>query len=449
VVGRTLGRPGSPEAPEDLGALCGLTVGYITGMTAGLTGLDVVCSPFHCRAPCEAQNCTFEIRPAHRAMRAESGERPRSGSARFFLDSMGRGMGDSDISLSALLEHTSDAIILIGADNVIRYWNEGAQRMFQYAPEEVVGRQAGFILPADLVEQDELGWIQESLDKGESVENYVTRRVRRDGTELWVSLTRTPLLDSQGRAVGSTAVIRDITEQRMAERELDRVRVLAMIGELAAKVAHEVKNPLAGIHAAIQVLERGCEAGDPRRDVLNDVMDEIRRLDTTILDLLHFARPVPPRPVPTDLRGFLRGKCESLARQPQIEMHDLAIDIEAGHIVDLDTRLVGQVVDNLVLNAGQAMTQPGVIRISGRVDGERVIVEVRDEGPGIPVDMLEDIFVPFHTTKTRGTGLGLSIARKNVEAHGGALEVRNAESGAVFSFSLPRSSALDLNGIDG
>jgi PAS domain S-box-containing protein len=310
--------------------------------------------------------------------------------------------------------------------------------MFGYTRTEVVGRPAGSILPEDLREQDELGWIRERLARGENLENHVTRRVRRDGTELDVSLTRTVLRDSQGKAVGSTAVIRDITEQKRTEAELGHALTLAMVGELAAKIAHEVKNPLAGIYAAIQLLARGCEPEDPRRQVFDDVSQEVRRLDETVQELLNFARPTPPKPRATDLRSFVRDLLESLRHQPQLAAHAVEVDIEEELVVSCDTRLLGQVFSNLVLNAGQAMERPGRIRIVARRDGERSRVEVRDTGPGIDAERLESIFEPFFTTRARGTGLGLCIARKNVEAHGGLLAARSEPgAGAVFEFTLP------------
>jgi PAS domain S-box-containing protein len=430
-------RPGG--LPGSSGATCGLTVGFITGVTAALTGLDVVCSPFGCPADCNHCGCSFEIRPALAEDPAPAEAEAPSGSARFFLTSMGRGFTESDISLSALLEHTSDAIILLGEDDVIRFWNRGAETLFQYPRDEVVGRRAGFILPPDLLESDELGRLRRQLAQGESIKNYVTRRIRRDGTELWVSLTRTVLYDSAGDAIGSTAVLRDITEQKRTEDELTQSRALAMVGELASKVAHEVKNPLAGVYAAIQLLDRHCDEADPRHEIFAEVQRNLRRLDRTIEELLNFARPAPPKPHPTDLESFVRDTIEALKRRPEVAVHHIDIDIAAGTIVDCDTHLLGQVIDNLVLNAGQAMADPGSIRISAQIEGERVQVEVRDSGPGIPDEHLASIFDPFVTTKARGTGLGLSIARKNVEVHGGELEVGDADRGAVFTFSLPRA----------
>ena len=427
------------EAGAAEGTVCGLTVGFLTGLTAGVTGLDVVCSPFHCTHECDHRGCRFEIAPAHRLEAAGQGRRAPSGSARFFLGSMGKTLAEGDISLDDLVENSADAVILIDGADRIRFWNRGAEQMFGWTREEVVGRRVGFVVPPDLIESDELGMLRRRLESSGTIHNFVTRRIRKDGTQLWVSLTRTVLHDSQGCVVGSTATIRDITEQRRNEEELYRARGLALIGELSAKIAHEIKNPLAGIYAAVQLLSRDFPPGDPRRVIFDDVGGEIRRLDDTVQDLLRFARPLPPHPRPTGLRNFVLDLLEPLRRLPELQPHALRVDVPEGALVDVDPRLMGQVLTNLVLNAAQAMVAPGTICVRSTCQGGRVAIDVTDTGPGIPPAQRAEVFEPFYTTKTRGTGLGLPIALKNVQAHRGTLELVPGEGpGAHFRITLPQ-----------
>ena len=357
---------------------------------------------------------------------------------RFLLRSIGGGIADKDIDLDDLVENTTDAVILIDADNVISFWNRGAERMFQYSREEVLGQKVGFIVPRHLMDSRELEWLQRKIDQEGSIHNHVTQRVRKDGRELWVSLNRTALHDTDGQVIGSTATIRDITEHRRTEEELYRSRSLAIVGELAARVAHEIKNPLAGIYGALQLLARDLEPDDPRKEVFDNMGSEVRRLDETAQDLLRFARPVPPKPMPMELCSFVAALVDHLERQPEVREHDIQVDIDEGTIVPLDHRLLEQVIVNLVLNAAQAMDSPGTIRIGASRRGSKVAIEVSDTGPGIPHDQLNTIFDPFFTTKARGTGLGLAVARKNVEAHGGTIEAENEDGGgARFVITLP------------
>jgi PAS domain S-box-containing protein len=424
------------------GSVCEVTVGYLTGLAATVTGLDVVCTPFQCAQTCAPCGCPFEIRPAHKEADAANASGPApSGSARFFLRTMGRTLAGTDISLDELVENGSDAVILIDNDEVIRFWNRGAERMFLYPRAEVVGRKVGFLVPADLQASNELGWIQKQLARGSALRNHVTRRVRKDGKELTVSLSRAILRDSAGHSIGSTATIRDITDQRRTEEELARARGLALIGELSAKVAHEIKNPLAGIYAAVQLLARDLPASDGRRPILDSIGAEVRRLDETVQDLLRFGRPTPARPRPAGLRSFAGELVESLRRNPDLQRHQVRIEIDDEIVVPLDSRLLGQALGNLVLNAAQAMEQPGTITVSAARDERAVTIAVADTGPGIPTNKLAEIFEPFFTTKTRGTGLGLPIARRNVEAHGGTLAAESRPAGgALFRIVLPAAT---------
>jgi PAS domain S-box-containing protein len=422
-------------------AALALAMGVLTGASARLTGLDLVCSEPRADGELDGADRTFEIRPAHASAPQIAPARALAGKARFFLDSLGASFGEGDIALADLVEGASDAIILIDNDDIVRYWNRGAEEMFLYRRDEVVGRRVGFIVPQDLIASGELAAIKQQLAERGALSNLVTRRVRKDGVELWISLTRTLLHDHAGRAVGSTAILRDITAQRRAEADLQGARQLAILGELAAKVAHEIKNPLAGIFAAIQILERTLESGDPRRRVFADVAREIKRLDDTVQDLLRFARPLPAKLIATPLASFVRDALAPHRLQPELAPHTIEISVPEDLVATIDARLMSQAITNLVINAGQAMERPGTIWIDARETPTAIEIEVGDSGPGVPHELRETIFDPFFTTKSRGTGLGLAIARKNVQAHGGSLGLSERRGGgALFRIALPRRS---------
>ena len=430
----TLGRCSSHRPPH---AASGFTSGLLGALASALTGLDLACSPIGCSGCTSLRQCLFEIRPSHRFGELTGPRHAPPGSPRFFLGAVGFSLGGSEVSLDDMLESTDSAVILIGTDDIVRYWNRAAERMFQFAPEEVVGRRIGRIVPADLLASGELDEMRARLDRGEPVTQVLTRRVRKDGVERWCHVTRTPLHDAHGRVVGSTAILRDVTDQRRTEAELARSRALAAVGEMSAKLAHEVKNPLAGIYAAVQVLARDFAPGDPRRAIFDEIGAEVRRVDQTVIDLLRFSRPVPPRLRPTSLRALARDILEPLRRAyPSVE---LVLDVPEDLVMPLDERMIGQALENLVSNALQAVEGRGtrVAVVAGR-EGDEIAIEVRDDGPGIPPARRDEVFEPFYTTKTRGTGLGLPIARKNAEAHRGSLALDDApEGGARFTLRLP------------
>ncbi|MCB9916157.1 MAG: PAS domain S-box protein [Planctomycetes bacterium] len=346
-----------------------------------------------------------------------------------------------DLELEDLVERSADAILFLDLRGIVRYWNRGATRTFRYEPAEALGREVSFLLPPDLRHGGELLRLRSACAADGVVYNFTTRRLRKDGKEVWVSLTRTVLHDRRGREIGVVATMRDVTEQRAREQELQGSRSLALVGELAAKVAHEVKNPLTGIYAALQVLEGQLEPEDPRREVFQSIGDEVKRLNGITQDLLSFARPAQPKLVQDDLARFLVELCEDLERIQVVRPGELDTSaLWTPLLVSFDHELVGQVFKNLILNGVQANAGKGTVRLLPRVSDEWVVVDVADDGPGIPAEVRARVFEPFFTTKSRGTGLGLSIAHKNMQLMGGRLRLRGQKSrGATFRVEFARS----------
>jgi signal transduction histidine kinase len=234
--------------------------------------------------------------------------------------------------------------------------------------------------------------------------------------------------------------VRDITALKQLERQfLERER-LAAVGELAAMVAHEVRNPLAGIRGGCEILLEGYTPGDARHDIGVEIIHQVDRLTRTVHDLLTFARPRAVDPVPTDMHALIDRILQNLRDDPgnaAIEVvRDFSDDVS---VVQVDGRQIEQVFLNLVLNAIQAMQHRGRVTISTRAGHRDLVVSVADSGPGIRPDAIAHIFQPFFTTRSQGTGLGLAIVKKIVEAHGGRIEAASPPgSGAVFTVTLPK-----------
>jgi signal transduction histidine kinase len=214
---------------------------------------------------------------------------------------------------------------------------------------------------------------------------------------------------------------------------------LAMIGEVAASLAHEIRNPLAGISGAIQVL-RDTPLREDRPDILEAVLEEVRRLDGRVNDLLLYARPTTIRRAPVEVGDLLRSTIQMLASDPQMGTVEVEMGSDGpGPVFPLDADAVRQVLVNLVLNAAQALEGQGRIRIEVRhANGGPLEIAVEDSGPGVPPGLAGEIFRPFFTTRRGGTGLGLAISRKIAESHGGTLEVEaGSGGGARFVLTLP------------
>ncbi len=281
-------------------------------------------------------------------------------------------------------------------------------------------------------------------------------RAERGNLKARVELSST---DELGRLAGSLNSMLDQLDR--SERELKRYHAeqlrradrLATLGELAAGIAHEIKNPLAGIAGATQVLAREFSDSDPRRAVTQEILKLIERLDHTIKDLLDFARPSVPSLVPTDLNQVVEKTLFLVEGMPEARRNGVTVRLDLSPdlpTVPADPNLVRQVILNLAVNAVQAMTSGGVLTIASRpaADAERAEVHpperfvqltFSDTGQGIEKEKLRSIFTPFFTTKTQGTGLGLAICQRIVEQHGGRLSVESEPGqGTTFFLYLPR-----------
>jgi signal transduction histidine kinase len=241
------------------------------------------------------------------------------------------------------------------------------------------------------------------------------------------------------------------------EQRLARAERLATLGEVAASLAHEIKNPLAGIAGAIGVMADEFPGTDPRREIMAEILDQIHRLNKTVQDLLTFARPATPTIAPCDLHQVIDRVLLLLAEDPVTKKVRVVRDYQVGlPRVDADGKQLGQVFLNLLLNAAQAMHGDGQVILTTRFNGangagggpsaaaEQHMVEVNltDSGPGIPTSTLPEVFKPFFTTKPRGTGLGLAISRRIIEDHGGWIRAESQPGqGATFRICLPVCAA--------
>jgi signal transduction histidine kinase len=225
----------------------------------------------------------------------------------------------------------------------------------------------------------------------------------------------------------------------MSIEQVRRADRLAAIGQLAASLAHEIRNPLASMEGAVDILERQPESAAERHEFLGIIKKECLRLNRLLSDLLDFARPRRPQVLSTRTDSILR----SVAKLVSTSAERSNITVEIVHSDELpevhcDPQQLRQVVLNLTLNAIQSMPAGGRVTLSARRQGQHILISVMDEGDGIPEGELGRIFDPFFSTKEGGTGLGLSVAHQIVSQHGGAISVeRNESRGMVFTVSLP------------
>jgi signal transduction histidine kinase len=228
-------------------------------------------------------------------------------------------------------------------------------------------------------------------------------------------------------------------ERSVVEEKLTRAQHLAEIGQLAASLAHEIKNPLAGISGAAQIIRDAMPADDPHQPIVTEILGQINRLDATVKDLLQYARPTPPRAQNVALDDVVERVLTVLKKEPAVQRvrieHEPA---ETAAVVFADEGQIEQLLINLILNAAQASEDGGVIHVDILAEADNVNLLVRDEGAGMTPEVRERTFEPFFTTKARGTGLGLTICRRIVEVHGGTIELNSEpDTGTTVTVSLP------------
>jgi PAS domain S-box-containing protein len=336
------------------------------------------------------------------------------------------------------LKYALDQAAIVATTDVsgrITYVNRKFTEISQYSSKELLG-QDHRIVNSGLHSKEFMRDLWRTIASGDVWRGEIRNRAK-DGTYYWVNTTIVPFVDDQGKPYQYTAIRSDITQRKRAEERLREQASLARVGQMAAVVAHEVKNPLAGIKGAMQVLLTRRAADDPEIVVMRDIVSRVDALNELISDLLLFARPRPPRMGPLSVAAVLRESTELMRRDPVGTHVEVAFD---GADVDLigDGQLMKALFVNLMLNAAQAMGGHGRIDLAVARAGSACNIEVRDSGPGIPDAIRADVFEPFFTTKARGGGLGLPIARRTAELHGGSLTcVCPPDGGTVMTVHLP------------
>jgi PAS domain S-box-containing protein len=350
-----------------------------------------------------------------------------------------------------LLDKSQDAILVRDMDDRIIYWNKSAERMYGWRSDEVIGMKTTEFLfqsmPPDYTEAQQV-----LLERGEWRGEF--NQITKDGRALIVETRWTLVRDEHGQPIKKMVVNTDVTEHKRLQAELQRAAQLSFVGELAAGLAHEVKNPLAGIQGTVDILIRRRDRNDPEREVLEDIRHEVTRIDATVRALLDRARPRKLNTVAISLKE-LTIRAVTVARSQAIGAaargRRVGIEFEPPEqdiVVNADSAQIEDAILNLVINAIEAIEEEGRITVSisrqETDDADEAIIEVADTGRGISEEHLKKIFNTFFTTTKGGTGLGLPAVRRIARAHGGRVEATSKiGEGSTFSIHLP------LNTTDG
>jgi len=294
--------------------------------------------------------------------------------------------------------------------------------------------------------------IQKTLLECDPVLDIEIYHQHKAGEMVPLALSATPIKDGKDGCNGAVVILRDLREIKLLQEKVKRSEKLAAIGELAAGVAHEIRNPLSSIRGFAQFLRHSLKDQPQEKEYAETMVTEVDRINGVVTDLLTFARPMTVEISPTDITELIEHSVRLVDADALSRGVNIRMNISDLTKLPLDANQITQALLNLSLNALQAVPPEGNIEIGAELDASdsRLHLWVKDDGPGIPGTQIEKIFEPFYTTRDKGTGLGLSIVHKIVENHNGELRVdsppKGMPRGCCFSIIIPifvRSKAGD------
>jgi PAS domain S-box-containing protein len=343
----------------------------------------------------------------------------------------------SEARWRSIIESAVDGIVVIDARGHIEAFNPAAERLFGYGEAEVLGQNVKMLMPPPYRGEHD-GYLARYLATGIQKIIGIGREVtglRRDGTTLPLHLSVGEMTIGGERKF--TGILHDLSARLVIEEQLREQTALARLGEMAAVIAHEVKNPLAGVRGAIQVIGTRLPHESKDAVMVTEIIARIDALNELMKDLLLFARPPQPKTVRVDVASLVATTADLLNSDPAHK--DVRVKIGGfSPPVLADADLLKIVFGNLLVNAAHAMKGHGIVEVAIDATDAMCRIAFNDNGPGIPADLRDKIFTPFFTTKARGSGLGLATSKRLVEAHRGTISiVCPPDGGTTVIIQLP------------
>ncbi len=367
-------------------------------------------------------------------------------------------LGEYRSRLALIIDSSEDAIIGQDLDGIITSWNKGAERIYGYSPEEVIGKNISLLVPPDEAANglpDESSEILEKIARGEGIEHRESVRVTKDGRRLDVSISVSPLRDAKGDVIGASAIARDITDQKRTETQLHQSQKMEAIGRLAGGVAHDFNNILGIINACTEFLRDRIEPAAESSIYVENIKKAIERGSALTRQLLAFSRSSAIKPRILDLNERIKDVSKLLRPLMGDDVEVLIVSRSPSAVVEADPGQLDQIVVNLAVNARDAMPRGGKFILetgTAKFDeafaeqrqampaGKYVVLAISDTGNGMDDATVSRIFEPFFTTKEagKGTGLGLATVYGIVKQSAGHILVYSEPGhGTTFKIYLP------------
>jgi two-component system sensor kinase FixL len=352
--------------------------------------------------------------------------------------------------LAAIVQSTEDAVIGLTVEGIINSWNKAAEDMFGFTAAEMIGQPILRLHPPDRKREAEV--IRREVARGNSIAHYDTLRLRRDGSEIAISLTVSPIRASDGTTIGASNILRNISDRRSAEERFHRMQAelahmgrLSEMGQMASALAHELNQPLTATSNYIAAARRFLSATKPSPEKLRDALEkastQVLRAGEIIRRLRGFLSKTEPEMHTVAVERLI----EDAAALAQIDAKFRSIDLQfdfhtRDSVAAVDRVQFQQVLLNLLRNAFEATAGRPVraVVVSTQAKVGEIEISVSDSGPGLAPEVAANLFSPFITTKKNGMGVGLSICRTIIESLGGRIwHQSSALGGASFAFTVP------------
>lgn len=355
----------------------------------------------------------------------------------------------------SIIKSISSGLISVDQDRKITFFNSAAESILGFEAKEAINKTIDQIFPNG--ESDQV--LPTANGKNRPIVSQEAVVTHKNGRKVHIGFSHTPWVDSEDSRLGTIITFRDISETKQMQIEMVRMDRLASLGVLAAGIAHEIRNPLAGIKTIVQTLEEEVASDHPHREYLQRILRQVNRLDELLKTFFSYARPRPPIKKLNQVPDIFHEVTVLLGKRLSSEHIKFEEEYDKGlKPVYVDLNQILQVFLNLIINALDAMPNGGSLKISAqnitavpshidrrgkaykepRDEVNFVAVIISDTGVGIRHEHLDSIFDPFFTTKPQGTGLGLSIVYRIIEEHGGEINVTSdLEKGTNFRLLLP------------
>ena len=347
----------------------------------------------------------------------------------------------------SILNSMTDGIIVIDPEATIVLFNEGAERLTGYAKHEVLGRPYVEVFGRGVSPRFSP---LHTLSEGKALYLEEKQLPTQSGQPIPVRYSTALVTEGNGQVLGALEVFSDLTRIKRLEKEMLQIKTQAALNQMAALVAHEVRNPLGGIRGYVDLIAESFDADDPRREMVRHINDSIVRLDEIVANFNHFTRPVKPYFEETDFKGYLHDVLGYFLQSDEAKTAGISLVDNLETLPDplrltLDPILFEQAIMSVLNNAVKAGPQGAAIHVTvqpsrrGERGKEYVAVAISDAGVGMSGEVIQKLFTPFFTTREKGLGLGLALAKNFIGLHHGDILVESELGvGTTVTLMLPK-----------